>query len=101
MSDDDRDPMQAEFEDYRRPPEDVVPRRGMTAEALRDLDRRCGTGEPLRNGGAMTFDADGNPTGMEPTQQFPEGISRLVVTRRLIYKLGLRPEDLPNAHIID
>ncbi len=98
---DDRDPFQAAFEDYQRAPDDTVRRRGMTYESLIDFDRRCGTGEIVRNGGAMTFDSGGNPKGMEATTEYRETVNEYVITRRLVDKLGLRPEQLKNAHIIE
>lgn len=98
----DRDPFQAEFEDFRPAPRDVVMRRGMTAEALRDFNHCCNADQPIRNGGAMTFDADGRPEGMEPTEQYDrELVGVYVIDRRLIRKLGLNPDELTNAHIID
>ena len=98
---DNRDPLQAAFDDYRRAPGDAVPRRGMTVDALRDLDRRCGTGDAVQNGGSMTYDADGQPEGMEATTKYRETVNEYVVTRRLIDKLGVRPEELNNVYIIE
>ena len=99
---DDRDPLKAAFEDYRRAPEDVVMRRGMTTDAMLDIDQNCHRDNPLRNGGSMVYDDDGNPEGMEPTDEYRRELSdAYMVDADLVHKLGLDGERLPNARILD
>ena len=97
--DDDRDPFQAAFDDYRRAPRDVV-HRGMTTDALVDLDNRCAGDEVVHYGGRMILDGT-TPVGMEPGEDYHGELAGCVIDLATVRKLGLTAEQLPNVRILD
>jgi hypothetical protein len=75
-------------------PPDVVPRHGLTVEALDALASGIGPADvEISEPGAVLLDVDGLPAGVAAPTRTRAALAAVVITRRELDQLGVTPDD--------
>lgn len=87
-------------------PPDLVPRRGLTAEALDALASGTGPADvDISEPGAVVLDVDGIPTGVAAARRTRATLAAVVITRHDLDQLGVSIDDAarrwPRLTVID
>lgn len=82
------------------PPEDVVPKSGLSASALRLLDSAHHTPITVHFPGEVICDVDGIPAGVEESTTVT-ATATVRISRAELNRSQLNPEEVPHVRITD
>lgn len=82
-------------------PNDIVPRRSMNADELRELDAFIGREVEVTMPGEVIADRDGIPAWMTQPTTSSAFLSGATLTAAEVRAAGLTAADIPNITIID
>lgn len=82
-------------------PADVVPKAGITAETLLQLNAAIGQQISHQEPGEIMTDLNGLPSAVEDPTITEATLGGAVVTAAEVKAAGLTPDDIPNIDVID
>ncbi|HPY26002.1 MAG TPA: hypothetical protein PLK19_16965 [Mycobacterium sp.] len=83
------------------PPPDIVPRAGIDADTLRQLDAAQGQQVQIHIPGEVVVDVDGIPIAVEPPTTTTGSLAGVIVTRAELAATGLTEQEVSRVRIVD